>query len=104
MATLLLALLLAVAAWPARASDVLELSDDDFDSSLADRNVALVEFYAPWWVGTAARRSPGGPLSPPGRSGSGKRGVPPGGVFAAGLALRRLPGRQGAGPRCRGLS
>uniref|UniRef100_A0A8C6YDJ1 Protein disulfide-isomerase A3 n=1 Tax=Naja naja TaxID=35670 RepID=A0A8C6YDJ1_NAJNA len=48
MATLLLALLLAAAAWPARASDVLELSDDDFDSGLADRNVALVEFYAPW--------------------------------------------------------
>ncbi|XP_015674084.2 protein disulfide-isomerase A3 [Protobothrops mucrosquamatus] len=48
MATLLFALLLAVAAWPARASDVLELSDDDFDSGLADRNVALVEFYAPW--------------------------------------------------------
>uniref|UniRef100_A0A8C5RTS5 Protein disulfide-isomerase n=1 Tax=Laticauda laticaudata TaxID=8630 RepID=A0A8C5RTS5_LATLA len=48
MATLLLALLLAAAAWPARASDVLELSDGDFDSGLADRNVALVEFYAPW--------------------------------------------------------
>ncbi|XP_053128432.1 protein disulfide-isomerase A3 [Hemicordylus capensis] len=48
MEALLLALLLALLPLPGRASDVLELTDDDFDSGLADRPVALVEFYAPW--------------------------------------------------------
>lgn len=44
----LAALLLLLVPRPGRASDVLELGDDDFDSGLADRNLALVEFYAPW--------------------------------------------------------
>ncbi|XP_060116226.1 LOW QUALITY PROTEIN: protein disulfide-isomerase A3 [Heteronotia binoei] len=49
MERLLLALLLGLLApRPGRASDVLELSDDDFDTGLADRSLALVEFYAPW--------------------------------------------------------
>ncbi|XP_067934993.1 protein disulfide-isomerase A3-like [Watersipora subatra] len=30
------------------ASDVLELSDSDFASQLADKEIALVEFFAPW--------------------------------------------------------
>ncbi|XP_066490974.1 protein disulfide-isomerase A3 [Tiliqua scincoides] len=47
-AAALLLLLVALAPRPGRASDVLELSDDDFDSGLAERSVALVEFYAPW--------------------------------------------------------
>uniref|UniRef100_H9G9P8 Protein disulfide-isomerase n=1 Tax=Anolis carolinensis TaxID=28377 RepID=H9G9P8_ANOCA len=51
MEALLLALLLAaLAPRPGGASDVIELGDDDFDSGLSDRSVALVEFYAPWLV------------------------------------------------------
>lgn len=48
MEVLVLAALLLLVPRPGRASDVLELGDDDFDSGLADRNLALVEFYAPW--------------------------------------------------------
>ncbi|KAM3608656.1 uncharacterized protein V6R79_002408 [Siganus canaliculatus] len=31
-----------------RASDVLEYTDDDFDSSIGDHDLVLVEFFAPW--------------------------------------------------------
>lgn len=31
-----------------RASDVLDLTDDDFDSSIEHLELTLVEFYAPW--------------------------------------------------------
>lgn len=45
-ASLLLFLLLALGA---RASDVVELSDADFESGLAERpGLVLVEFFAPW--------------------------------------------------------
>lgn len=48
-AALLLLLLLALAARPGRASDVVELSDADFESGLAERpGLVLVEFFAPW--------------------------------------------------------
>ena len=30
------------------ASDVLTLTESNFESSLADKDIALVEFYAPW--------------------------------------------------------
>ena len=33
----------------ASASDVLDLTDSDFSSRLADEELALVKFYAPWW-------------------------------------------------------
>uniref|UniRef100_A0A1I7Z114 Protein disulfide-isomerase n=1 Tax=Steinernema glaseri TaxID=37863 RepID=A0A1I7Z114_9BILA len=42
----LLSLALLVGA--ALASDVLEFTDANFDSSIGDHEVALVEFYAPW--------------------------------------------------------
>jgi len=32
------------------AGDVLTLTDADFDSRLADVDLALVKFYAPWCV------------------------------------------------------
>ncbi|XP_062856753.1 protein disulfide-isomerase A3 [Trichomycterus rosablanca] len=32
----------------ARASDVLEFTDDDFDSRITDHELILVEFFAPW--------------------------------------------------------
>uniref|UniRef100_A0A9J7XKS6 Protein disulfide-isomerase n=1 Tax=Cyprinus carpio carpio TaxID=630221 RepID=A0A9J7XKS6_CYPCA len=32
----------------ARASDVLEFTDDDFDSKIGDHDLILVEFFAPW--------------------------------------------------------
>jgi len=32
----------------ADSSDVLELDADNFDSSMADKPIVLVEFYAPW--------------------------------------------------------
>ncbi|XP_048338014.1 protein disulfide-isomerase A3 [Sphaerodactylus townsendi] len=48
VALLVLLVLAALGPRPGGASDVLELSDDDFESGLADRNLALVEFYAPW--------------------------------------------------------
>ncbi|XP_010899669.1 protein disulfide-isomerase A3 [Esox lucius] len=32
----------------ARASDVIEFSDDDFDSKIGDHSMILVEFFAPW--------------------------------------------------------
>ena len=32
----------------ALASDVLEFTDDDFDSKIGDHDMILVEFFAPW--------------------------------------------------------
>lgn len=32
------------------ASDVLDLSDDDFNSKVAEADTTLVMFYAPWYV------------------------------------------------------
>uniref|UniRef100_A0A673ZFZ7 Protein disulfide-isomerase n=1 Tax=Salmo trutta TaxID=8032 RepID=A0A673ZFZ7_SALTR len=37
-----------VLAGAARASDVIEFSDDDFDSKIGDHGMILVEFFAPW--------------------------------------------------------
>ncbi|KAL2093566.1 hypothetical protein ACEWY4_010878 [Coilia grayii] len=45
MLKLLLAAFLAVAA---QGSDVLEFTDDDFDSRIGDHEMILVEFFAPW--------------------------------------------------------
>lgn len=43
------ALLLLLLALGARASDVVELTDADFESGLAERpGLVLVEFFAPW--------------------------------------------------------
>ncbi|XP_057692644.1 protein disulfide-isomerase A3 [Corythoichthys intestinalis] len=39
---------LAALAGLSRASDVLEYTDADFDSSIEDQELILVEFYAPW--------------------------------------------------------
>ena len=36
---------LAGASW---ASDVIEFTDDDFDSNIGDHPLILVEFFAPW--------------------------------------------------------
>ncbi|XP_065148039.1 protein disulfide-isomerase A3 [Paramisgurnus dabryanus] len=45
----MLRLLFIVAlATAARASDVLEFTDDDFDSKIGDHDLILVEFFAPW--------------------------------------------------------
>ncbi|KAJ8247491.1 hypothetical protein GJAV_G00247020 [Gymnothorax javanicus] len=41
-------LILAVIAKAAWASDVLEFTDDDFDSRIGDHELILVEFFAPW--------------------------------------------------------
>lgn len=45
MLKLVFAAFLAVAA---QASDVLEFTDDDFDSRIGDHELILVEFFAPW--------------------------------------------------------
>ncbi|KAK1804394.1 hypothetical protein P4O66_020422 [Electrophorus voltai] len=41
-------LFFAFLAGVARASDVLEFTDDDFDSKIGDHELILVEFFAPW--------------------------------------------------------
>lgn len=41
-------ILLAALAGSSRASDVLDYTDDDFDSRIGDHGLALVEFFAPW--------------------------------------------------------
>lgn len=41
-------LFFAVVAGVARASDVLEFTDDDFESRIGDHDLVLVEFFAPW--------------------------------------------------------
>lgn len=38
----------AILAGVARAGDVLEFTDDDFDSRIGDHGLILVEFFAPW--------------------------------------------------------
>ena len=40
--------LLAVVATAEENSDVLELDKDSFQDGIADRDIVLVEFYAPW--------------------------------------------------------
>ncbi|XP_056137435.1 protein disulfide-isomerase A3 [Lampris incognitus] len=40
--------LIGLLAGVSRASDVLEFTDDDFDSSIGDHDLVLVEFFAPW--------------------------------------------------------
>lgn len=39
---------LAALAVFSRASDVLEYTDDDFESKIGDHELILVEFFAPW--------------------------------------------------------
>ena len=34
----------------ASASDVLEYTDSNFESEIKDKEIALVEFFAPWYV------------------------------------------------------
>lgn len=41
---------LAALAGFSRASDVLDYGDDDFESKIGIHDLALVEFFAPWWV------------------------------------------------------
>ena len=45
---LVVLLVLAVAVVAEDDSDVLELDADNFKDELADREIVLVEFYAPW--------------------------------------------------------
>uniref|UniRef100_A0A8C1W7E8 Protein disulfide-isomerase A3 n=1 Tax=Cyprinus carpio TaxID=7962 RepID=A0A8C1W7E8_CYPCA len=45
---MLCVLFIAAFAAAARASDVLEFTDDDFDSKIGDHDLILVEFFAPW--------------------------------------------------------
>ena len=33
---------------PVFASDVIELNDENFESEMKDKDMALVEFFAPW--------------------------------------------------------
>ncbi|KAG9489219.1 protein disulfide-isomerase A3 [Eleutherodactylus coqui] len=46
--SLLLGVLVLLAACSSRASDVLDLTDDDFESSIGEYPTILVEFFAPW--------------------------------------------------------
>lgn len=39
---------LAALAGLSSASDVLEYTDDDFESKIGDHELILVEFFAPW--------------------------------------------------------
>lgn len=43
---------LAALAGFSTASDVLEYTDDDFESKIGDHELILVEFFAPWYVPT----------------------------------------------------
>jgi len=45
---MLAVLFVAAFAAAARASDVLEFTDDDFDSKIGQHDLILVEFFAPW--------------------------------------------------------
>ena len=45
----LLSLLLALCVALVTASDVLELDANSFESGVADKDIILVEFYAPWY-------------------------------------------------------
>lgn len=44
-----LMLLAALAGFTQAASDVLEFTDNDFESKIGDHEIILVEFFAPWW-------------------------------------------------------
>lgn len=44
-----LSLLLALCVALVTASDVLELDANSFESGVADKDIILVEFYAPWY-------------------------------------------------------
>lgn len=46
----LLSLLLALCVALVAASDVIELGADSFQSGIADKDIILVEFYAPWYA------------------------------------------------------
>lgn len=47
-ATMLKLIVLAALAGFTQASDVLELTDNDFESKIGDHELILVEFFAPW--------------------------------------------------------
>lgn len=47
-AAMLKLIFLAALAGFSSASDVLEYTDDDFESKIGDHELILVEFYAPW--------------------------------------------------------
>ena len=46
--TMLKLLFVAFLAIAAQASDVLDFTDDDFDSRIGNHDMILVEFFAPW--------------------------------------------------------
>lgn len=46
--SLVAALLLLSGATSAEGSDVIELDGESFDEGIADLDMVLVEFYAPW--------------------------------------------------------
>ena len=48
MSRWLLLALLAVVATAEENSDVLEFDSDSFQDGIADKDIILVEFYAPW--------------------------------------------------------
>ena len=48
MSRWLLLALLAVVATAEENSDVLEFDSDSFQGGIADKDIILVEFYAPW--------------------------------------------------------
>ncbi|KAI2573911.1 PDIA3 isoform 5 [Pan troglodytes] len=57
--------LLLAAARLAAASDVLELTDDNFESRISDTGSAglmLVEFFAPWLQNSPSQRDPSATL------------------------------------------
>lgn len=43
-----LMLLAALAGFTQAANDVLEFTDNDFESKIGDHEIILVEFFAPW--------------------------------------------------------
>ena len=47
----LLLALLAVSSVTAEDSDVIDLDSESFSDGIANKDIMLVEFYAPWYVG-----------------------------------------------------